>query len=318
MRHNQKWSWRKQSAINFINCVIAALGCLAPFGAGAESGEEKARQPLSEFQTLSSSAYFFEAPGANLLVTPFREGLLVVDADFAENAPSVLEEVQNRTNSTVILLINTHYHGDHAGGNKVFALHGANIAAHQNTRSRLKLGLEINGEMVRAPAPKDSLPNITYKQEARLYDGDEEILLIHPGSAHTDGDTIVHLRTANIIHMGDLFFNGGYPFIDIDSGGDLEGYMAAQELALSLSNDETIIIPGHGPVANREDLAKTLAMLREASTLIRELYEAGMSEAEVIAADPLADLNPSWGSAFYPPNKFARMLYRLIAKTSPQ
>lgn len=282
-------------------CALALLGCMS--SAGAEE------TPASVFTEIRDRVFMIEGPGNNMLLSVGADGALLVDADFARNSDAVAAAVAAQAGRMPSIVVNTHYHSDHAGGNAVFAAAGARIVAHEDMRRRFRDGLTVEGRVTRPPAPPEALPQVVYRSHATLFFNGDEVRLIHPGPAHTDGDTIVFLAAANVIHMGDLFFNGGYPFIDIASGGSVDGYIAAQELALSLANDETRIIPGHGPLATKADLARTTAMLREARSRIAGLRARGVSEEEAVASDPLADLNRDW-TAFYPPDRFVRMIYR--------
>lgn len=263
----------------------------------------------SVFTELRPGVFMIEGPGNNMLLSTGADGVLLVDSDFARNAEAIAAAIHERAGRAPNIVLNTHYHGDHAGGNAAFAVAGAHIIAHENMRRRLRDGLTVDGSVVRPPASPEALPRSVYAGRASVFFNGEDVRLIHPGPAHTDGDTIVFFATSNVIHMGDLFFNGGYPFIDIASGGDVDGYIAAQELALSLADEETRIIPGHGPLAGRADLARTAAMLREARSRIAALIARGMSEEEAVASNPLAEFNADW-TAFYPPDRFVRMVYR--------
>lgn len=290
--------------------IVIAAGSLC-FASAAWSQTEETPAPV--FTELRSGVFFVEGPGNNMLLSAGGDGVLLVDSDFARNAEGVAAAIVERVGRVPDIVINTHYHGDHAGGNAVFAGAGAHIIAHENMRRRFRDGLTAEGRVVRPPAPPEALPRSIYGGHGGVFFNGEEVRLIHPGPAHTDGDTIVFFATSNVIHMGDLFFNGGYPFIDTASGGDVDGYIAAQELALSLANDQTRIIPGHGPLATKADLERTTIMLREVRRRIAALIARGVSEEEAVAANPLADLNDAW-PAFYPPDRFVRMVYRGLSE----
>lgn len=283
-------------------CMAGLLGLALPTWAQEET-------PAPVFTELRSGVFMIEGPGNNMLLAAGADGVLLVDSDFARNAEGVAAAIVERVGRAPDIVVNTHYHGDHAGGNAVFAGSGGHIIAHENMRRRFRDGLTAEGRVVRPPAPAEALPRSVYGGHGAVFFNGEEVRLIHPGPAHTDGDTIVFLTRSNVIHMGDLFFNGGYPFIDTASGGDVDGYIAAQELALSLADEQTRIVPGHGPLATKADLARTTAMLRVVRARISALIDRGVSEADAVASNPLADLNDAW-PAFYPADRFVRMVYR--------
>ncbi len=164
------------------------------------------------------------------------------------------------------------------------------------------------------PAPDAALPVITFTSAITFHWNGEKISITHPKDAHTDGDAFVFFKTANALHMGDIFFNGGFPFVDLASGGDLDGYIAAQEQALGMVDEDTKIIPGHGPLASKADLAKSVAMLKDVRSRIQALLDAGKSEDEIVAAAPLADLDPIWGQGFINGERMTRAAVQSLSK----
>jgi glyoxylase-like metal-dependent hydrolase (beta-lactamase superfamily II) len=264
---------------------------------------------------LGARSWMVVGPGNNMVLIEYADGAILIDSDLAENARTVSQSIATLTTRPIRYILNTHYHADHAGGNGELIADGGAIVAHENTYRRLRDGLSIEGRMVRAPAPRESLPAATYSERANLRLGEHTLRLIHPGPAHTDGDSIVYLDEANIMHLGDLFFNGGYPFIDIQSGGSVDGYIRAVDLALSIADSDTRIVPGHGALASRVELEQYAVMLKEVRGRVLRLIEAGVSIEEAISRDLLADLNPRWGGLFYPPEAFLRSLYRDLERT---
>jgi len=168
--------------------------------------------------------------------------------------------------------------------------------------------------MHKPPSPKEALPVVTFQSEMNLHLNGDDIHLVHVANAHTDGDAIVHFTKANVIHAGDTFFNGFYPFIDVDSGGGIAGMIAACDTVITIANDQTKIMPGHGPLASKADLVAFRDMLVVAEKNIQALITAGKSEAEVIAAKPLAELDKEWGDGFIPTDVWVKIVYSGMVK----
>jgi glyoxylase-like metal-dependent hydrolase (beta-lactamase superfamily II) len=210
-------------------------------------------------------------------------------------------------------VVNTHWHFDHVGGNERFAGSGSLIVAHEKVRERMAAGQLIGIIDVEVPpSPAAALPVLTYEEGLTLHLGGEEVALLHPARSHTDGDTIVHFRRANVIHTGDLVFSGGYPFIDLSSGGSIEGLIAALEAVFELSDESTTIVPGHGPLMGREDLGAYVAMLRAARDAVAAEIATGKNLEGVLAARPTAALDERWGKTMFPPATFTEIVYRSL------
>lgn len=255
--------------------------------------------------------YMLEGAGGNIGLSGGPDGAFVIDDQFAPLADKIAAAIGKVSAEPVRFVLNTHWHGDHAGGNEAFRAKGAIIVAHDNVRKRLKEGLKREtGET--PPAPAGALPVVTFSDSVSFYWNGHEFRVRHAAGAHTDGDAIVHIETANVVHMGDIFFNGGYPFIDIASGGDLDGLIAAQDAVLNLIDDDTRIIPGHGPLATKADLASHVAMLKDVRARINALIAQGLDEAAMIKADPLKDLNAKWGVGFINGEAMTRAAYRSL------
>ncbi|MEO1013718.1 MAG: MBL fold metallo-hydrolase [Pseudomonadota bacterium] len=275
-----------------------------------------------EAQDLGGGVYMLTGAGGNLGLSVGADGAFLVDDQYAPLTEKIVAAIREITDSPIEFVVNTHWHGDHTGGNEKLGEAGAHIVAHDNVRARLKTGLDRGEGRVTPPAPPDALPVITFAHSLTFHWNGGEVSVIHPGAqtdlprAHTDGDAFVYFSNANVLHMGDLLFNGGFPFIDIASGGGLDGYIAAQELALRMIDAETKIIPGHGPLATRADLVRNLAMLREVRSRVKALIDAGRSEAEIVAAKPLADLNAEWGQGFIDAERMTQFAAQSLAKSS--
>jgi glyoxylase-like metal-dependent hydrolase (beta-lactamase superfamily II) len=206
--------------------------------------------------------------------------------------------------------VNTHWHGDHSGGNENMTAAGIIIVAHDNVRTRMSTEQFIAAFDSRVPAsPKGALPVVTFAQSVTFHAGGETIHAVHLPPAHTDGDAIVHFVSANTLHMGDVFFKGRYPFIDLSSGGSFEGVIAAVDAALKYVNDSTRVIPGHGPLAGKSDLVEYRTVLAKIRDRVRPLIAQGKTKAQVIAAKPSAEWDATRGSGFMKPDVFLGIVY---------
>lgn len=253
--------------------------------------------------------------GGNLAVCAGKDGVVVVDSEYTRFAGKVQAAIAALTDEPVKYLINTHWHFDHVGGNESFKKTGSLIVAHENVRKRMAVDQVIGVAGRKVPAaPEAALPVFTFTRAVTFHLNGEEFCVVHIPGAHTDGDSIVHFRKANVLHTGDIFFNGGYPFIDITAGGSIDGMIAAVEAIVKICDDRTRIIPGHGPVATRADLEKYGSMLRDFRAAISREIEAGKDLEAILAARPTAALDRQWGRAFFPPRRFTRIVYHSLKK----
>jgi cyclase len=248
--------------------------------------------------------------GGNLAACFGEDGVFLVDAEYAELVEKTQAAVATLSDQPIRWVLNTHWHFDHTGGNAHFAAIGAVIAAHETVRERMSAGQHLAVIDVDVPpSPPAALPTLTFRDGATFHVNGEEIRVFHAPAAHTDGDLIVHFRNANVVHVGDLVFNRGYPFIDVVAGGTIDGMVAGIERALTICDDETKIIPGHGPLSNKAELAEYAAMLRSFRDAIAQEIAAGKNLTEVLDAKPTAALDEKWGSAQFPPPLFTEMVY---------
>jgi glyoxylase-like metal-dependent hydrolase (beta-lactamase superfamily II) len=222
----------------------------------------------------------------------------------------LLEAIAKIAPGPVRFVVNTNWHPDHSGGNEALGRAGAVIIAHDNTRSRLsepQVAVEYD---VKLPAAhKAALPVVTFADSTNLHLNGDNLLLVHADEAQTDGDLVAWWESANVVQVGDLFYNGSYPFIDLASGGSLAGIVAAIELVLARADAKTVVIPGHGPVANRAELAAYRDMLVSVGRRVRELVEQDRSEQEILAARPTADYDERYGRGSMTPDRFVRLVY---------
>ncbi|TYP76017.1 MBL fold metallo-hydrolase [Aquimarina intermedia] len=213
----------------------------------------------------------------NIGVLNDEKGLFIIDNQFARLSEKILRSLKSISNQPVTMVVNTHFQRDHTGGNENMTRQGATIFAQKNVRTRLQSAQQekqLNTPLV--------LPIITFDQGLQLYFDKEAIQVYHVDQAHTDGDALVYFTKGNVLHMGDTFFNGKYPYIDLKSGGTIKGYIKASERALLLINDYTKIIPGHGKLAQKKDLETFLDMLKVLSSKIRKEIKTGKTQEQII------------------------------------
>lgn len=251
---------------------------------------------------LGGGIYRLEAAGGNIGLSVGEDGAFLIDAQYAPLAPELKAAIAGVTDKPVKFLLNTHWHGDHIGGNAAMAATGAIIMAHDNVRARMA-----------APGPKrasaEALPMVTYSDATTFHLNGQTIRAFHFSNAHTDGDTIVHFPDANIIHAGDILFNGLYPYIDLGSGGTIDGYIAAMELLVTMADDDTPIIAGHGPLGDKAAVQRSLDMLKDAKARVAKLIAEGLSREEILAADPLSDYHDDWAWRFITAERMTTTLF---------
>lgn len=260
-------------------------------------------QPLAENLTLLSG------PGGNVVVLNGRDGKIVVDTFLLPAWPKLKEALDGLGDAPVKAVIDTHWHFDHTDNNGNLHSAGATVLAHENTKTRMAephdsalLGLHVPA------SPADALPQQTFSSSQELQANGEIMMLQYFQPAHTDTDIYIHFQKANVIHMGDTFFNGVYPVIDTSTGGKVNGMLAAADKILSLADNNTEIVPGHGPLGNKADLTKSRDMLVVVRDRVQKLKTAGKSADEIVASKPLADLDPAWGHMLSS-NVFVQMIY---------
>ena len=276
--------------------------------------EETTEQPQITFHSieLATGLYMIEGTGGfsggNVGLLEGEDGVALIDDTFPPLTELMLATVQEITTQSVDFVINTHYHGDHAEGNLILGPTGSWIVAHDNVRQRLKdSGFPMGGGEY-SPAPNAALPVLTFAEEVAVHLNGHTMRVFHLPAAHTDGDAGIFFEEANVIHTGDVYFNHLFAFIDSDSGGTLDGYIAAQKRLLELADEHTKIIPGHGHLASASDLKQSIDLLETGKARVAALMEKGRSLEEIVVAAPLADYE-EWTWQFVDAETMVRQLY---------
>ena len=264
--------------------------------------------------SLGGGVYMLMGSGGNIGLSVGEDGAFIVDDQFAPLTEKIKAAIAEVTAQPVEWVLNTHWHGDHTGGNENFGGEGALIVAHDNVYKRLNPAdfADLVGRSQQAPDA--ALPVVTFAETITFHWNGEDIHAFHVEHAHTDGDVIIHYRGSDVYHMGDTFFNGVYPFIDVDSGGNIDGLIATADLILRMSGADTQIIPGHGELATRDDLLAYREMLSTVRGRVAQLVRDGRTPAEAVAANPTADLDAAWGSSPQGTERFVTLVYRSLTE----
>ncbi len=293
---------------SFIIGLAAAL-CAAPCISAEEAEDVKI-----EALPVASGVHMLTGQGGNMGVSVGEDGVLLIDDQFAPLTARIKAAVAKLGGGEIRFVINTHWHGDHTGGNENLGKAGTLIVAHDNVRRRMSVEQFMEFFDRKVPAsPKSALPVVTFPESVTFHLNGESIRVVHVAAAHTDGDSIVHFPASNVIHAGDVFFNGLYPFVDLDSGGSIDGLIAAVEWMLENSNESTRIIPGHGPLTDLEGLEIYRELLVTVRDRIARLIRSGKTLEEVLEAAPSAEYDEAWGQTFITPEQWVTTVYKSLA-----
>ena len=295
--------------------LLAAVALFAALFATTASAQQNFDKVEIKTQKINDTTYMLLGAGGNMGLSVGEDAVFLIDDQYAPLTAKILAAIKALTPKPVSFVMNTHWHGDHAGGNVNMGKAGAMIVAHDNVRKRLSS--EQFNELFKSTTPamaKAGLPVVSFSQDVTFHLNGEEIFAFHVPKAHTDGDAIIHFRKGNIIHMGDTYFNGLYPFIDSSSGGTADGAIAAADRVLALADDNTKIIPGHGPMSNKAELKVYREMLATVTARLKALLKDGKKLDEILAAKPTADFDERWGKGFLPPAKFIEIVVSGLQK----
>jgi glyoxylase-like metal-dependent hydrolase (beta-lactamase superfamily II) len=287
-----------------------------PFGFGllfvsAAATASRSQGPEFKVHAVGGTVSYVEGAGGNIGVCAGPDGLFVIDDQLVRFREDVVAAVHSVGEGPVRFLVNTHWHGDHTGNNDAFAPE-TTILSHENVRRRLAADPELEGGKG-DDVPAAALPVLTYQQSVKLYVNGEEVEITHYPRAHTDGDSVVYFKTSNVLHMGDLLFNGLFPFIDLTSGGSVQGYLDAVATILKHVDPETKIIAGHGPLASVDDLREYHSMLVTTTQRVRKALGEGKTVDQMKADGLLSDYE-SWSWGFIDSDKYLEALAEDLAR----
>jgi glyoxylase-like metal-dependent hydrolase (beta-lactamase superfamily II) len=276
-----------------------------------------AAQPKQDFTKVqikttkvAEGVFMLEGAGGNMALSVGKDGAVLVDDQFAPLSPKILAAARKAGAPKVKFVINTHWHGDHTGGNENLGKTGSVVVAHANVRKRMSTEQFIEMMNLKVPpSAAGALPVVTFTSDVSFHLGGEVIRVQHIGPAHTDGDSLVFFEKANVIHMGDTMMTISYPFVDTGSGGRYSGYITAADAALAMANDKTVIIPGHGPATNKAGLQAWRDMLAAIRASVAKLAGEGKTLEQIIAAKPTAQWDAQWGQAFIKPEVLLKAVF---------
>ncbi len=278
-----------------------------------------AQQEMQDVQIntvpVSDGIYMLMGRGGNMGLSIGDDGAFLVDDQYAPLTEKIKAAIAAVTDKPVRFVVNTHWHSDHTGGNENLGEAGAIIVAHENVRKRMSVEQFSAAFNRTTPAsPEGALPVITFTDAVTFHWNGETLHVFHVNASHTDGDAIIHFEKANAVHMGDTFFNGFYPYIDVSAGGSMDGMIATANKVLAMVDDNTKIIPGHGPLSNKSELRDYRNMLEKARDRIAKLIKEGKSQEEVVAAKPTSELDEKWGGGFMRPDVWVGIVYDSMKK----
>jgi glyoxylase-like metal-dependent hydrolase (beta-lactamase superfamily II) len=304
----------KKSRLQVLLMVCGALGIMFLSSSGFAQQQDYSKVQIQTIPLRDGVAMLMGA-GGNLGVSYGEDGVFLIDDQFAPLTDKIKAAISKLDKKPVRFVINTHWHLDHVGGNENFGKAGAVIVAHENVRKRMSVDQFMKAFNTKIPAsPKVALPVITFTQDITFHLNGDELEVFHLKNAHTDGDAVVWFRKANVLHTGDLYFEGLYPFIDIESGGSIDGMIAAVTSLLPLIDENTKVIPGHGPLSNKAELTTYLETLTIIRDRINKLVQEGKSREEVVAAKPTADFDAKLGKGFLTPEQFVSIVYMDLSR----
>lgn len=261
-------------------------------------------------EKVADNIYMLTGAGGNIAVSAGSDGVFMIDGQFAPLSEKITTAIKAISNQPIRYLFNTHWHGDHTGGNENFSKKGATIVAHKNVRNRMSTEQTIQAFGRKVPAsPEAALPAITFDDDISFHLNGEQVYAFHVHNAHTDGDAIVYFITSNVIHLGDTYFNGNYPFYDVSSGGSIDGMIKSANKVLFLIDEDTKVIPGHGKLSNKKELIAYRDVLMKVRDIVKKAIADGMTIEEIKAANLTKAFDEEWGQGFIKPAKIIDIIW---------
>ncbi|UCE58688.1 MAG: MBL fold metallo-hydrolase [Phycisphaerales bacterium] len=283
---------------------VLALGLTTP-----SYGQDWSKIQVRTFPIVDN-VYALAGGGGNIGVFVGDDGVLLIDAGYTELSEKTVNAVRAVSKAPIRYVVNTHWHFDHVGGNEALAKTGAIIVGHDNVRTLMseERFITVIDQQI-SPSPTVALPVITFPDSLTFNFNGDEVRVLHVESAHTSSDSIVYLKKANLVHVGDIMFNGMYPFIDVNADGSIDGLVAAHDKVLALVDDKTKIIPGHGPLADAAGVRAYRDMLATVRDRVRTMITQGKSRDEIIAAKPTKEYDAKWGQSWLDPDTWTGLVY---------
>ena len=312
------------ATIQALVLTLAITG-VAPRGVAQEGkGKTVTQRATEQFENsplktnpLGKSLFMFSGDGGSVTATVAEGSTLLIDSGVESRASELSGAIFKATGRPVTRLVNTHWHFDHTGGNVYFGSAGVTVIAQENVKKRLSSVQNVPFIGLRdGPYPTQALPTVTYSSSMTLRQDGQQLTLVNYGPAHTDGDTIIYISPANVAVVGDIFSNHFYPILDLASGGSIDGMIHSLDQILAQTDEQTKIVPGHGPLATRSDLQDYRDMLVQVRQRIKVLVGAGKTMDEAVAAAPTKDFDAEWGQGYVSPDVFVRMVFTSLTDSS--
>jgi cyclase len=318
---------QSQPLFAFIQALVLAVvmtGAASRVAGQARAGETVIQKATEQFEnsplkitSLGQGLYLFSGDGGDVTAIVDDSSTLLIDSGLPSRVTELSDAISKTTMRPVTRLVNTHWHFDHTGGNAYFGSSGVIIIAQENVKQQLSSVQNVPFVGLRdGHYPSQALPGVTYSSSMTLHQGSQRLTLENYGSAHTDGDTVIYIAPANVAVVGDIFSNHFYPIIDLVSGGSIDGMIHSLDRILAQTDEQTKIVPGHGPVATRADLQDYRDMLMQVRQRVKDLIAAGKTMDEVVRAAPTKDFDSKWASGYVTPEVFTKMVFSSLAGTS--
>jgi cyclase len=316
--------WNRPPLFVLTQMVVLVVMMMGPASQAigqARTGETVIQKATEQFEdspltitSLSQGLYIFSGDGGNVTAIVDDGNTLLIDSGLASRISELNDAIFRTTMRPVTRLVNTHWHFDHTGGNTYFGASGVTIIAQENVKKELTSVEDVPFVGLRdGHYPPQALPGLTYQSSLTLHQGSRRLALENYGAAHTDGDTVIYISPANVAVVGDIFSNHFYPIIDLSSGGSIDGMIHSLDQILAQTDEQTKIVPGHGPVATRANLQNYRDMLVQVRQRVKDLIAAGKTMDEVVAAMPTKDFDARWASGYVTPEVFTRMVFSSLA-----